>query len=115
GLRPSEAARLATEKVPNPTRRTSPPPFKAPVIDSNTASTALPAAVFDRSAFPATASTSSFLFTCRPLPLSSEEHAPETERECRAPPPMGQRWRARRNQAFFCMLPAVVAGPHEVG
>src|SRR6266567_3297141 len=32
GLRPSEAARWATEKVPNPTRRTSPPPFNAPAI-----------------------------------------------------------------------------------
>ena len=46
----AEAARRATENVPKPTRRTSPPPFNAPVIDSNTASTALLAAVFDRSA-----------------------------------------------------------------
>src|ERR1043165_4748012 len=67
GLRPSDAARLATEKVPNPTNRTSVPPFNASVIESNTASTALLAADFDRSALPATASTSSFLFTCCPL------------------------------------------------
>src|SRR3954468_2762987 len=67
GLRPSEAARAATVNVPNPTRRTSPPVLSASVIDSKTASTALLAAAFDRSAFPATASTSSFLFTCCPL------------------------------------------------
>ena len=48
GLRPSDAAREATEKVPNPTRRTSVPPFSASAIESNTASTALFAAEIGR-------------------------------------------------------------------
>ena len=49
GLRPSEAARDATENVPKPTRRTSSPPFSASAIASNTASTALLASDFRRS------------------------------------------------------------------
>src|SRR6516164_6309260 len=66
GFRPSEAAREATEKVPKPTSRTSAPPFSASAIASNTASTALLASVFLSSVLPATASTSSFLFTGSP-------------------------------------------------
>src|SRR5579875_3740703 len=73
GLRPSEAAREATEKVPNPTRRTSSPLLSALVIDSNTASTALLASDFRNSVLLATASTSSFLFTgCPPESGGSE-------------------------------------------
>src|SRR3546814_12352835 len=45
GLRPVEAFRFVTEKVPNPTRRTSSPRFNAPEIVSKTDSTALPASV----------------------------------------------------------------------
>src|SRR5271166_1773013 len=67
GLRPSDAAREATEKVPKPTRRTSSPPLSASAIASNTASTALLASDFLSSVLPATASTSSFLFTGSPL------------------------------------------------
>src|SRR6516162_3945248 len=67
GLRLSVAAREATENVPKPTRRTSSPPFSASAIASNTASTALLASVFLSSVLPATASTSSFLFTGTPL------------------------------------------------
>src|SRR6516165_4990694 len=66
GFRPSEAAREATEKVPKPTSRTSPPPFSAAAIASKTASTALLASAFLSSVLPATASTSSFLFTGDP-------------------------------------------------
>ena len=62
GLRPVEAARFATEKVPKPTRRTSSPFFKALLIDSITASSASCAAALVMSAFLATASTSSDLF-----------------------------------------------------
>jgi len=66
GFRPSDAAREATEKVPKPTSRTSSPPFNAAAIASKTASTALLASVFLSSVLPATASTSSFLFTGDP-------------------------------------------------
>src|SRR5690242_11717192 len=66
GLRPSDAARDATEKVPKPTRRTSSPPFSASAMASNTASTALLASDFFISVLPLTASTSSFLFTIPP-------------------------------------------------
>src|SRR5215469_7581379 len=62
GLRPSAAAREATEKVPKPTRRTSSPPFSASAIALNTASTVLLASDFFRSVLLLTASTSSFLF-----------------------------------------------------
>jgi len=55
--------------VPNPTRRTSSPAFSASPIDSNTASTALLASDFRNSVLPATASTSSFLFTGLPPAL----------------------------------------------
>src|SRR5262249_44937660 len=67
GLRPSDAAREATEKVPKPTRRTSSPPFSASAIESNTASRALLASDFFMSILLLTASTSSFLFTSTPL------------------------------------------------
>src|SRR5207253_7449214 len=90
GLRPSEAAREATENVPKPTRRTSPPPLNAPVIDSNTASTALLAADFDRSALPATESINSFLFTCCPLSESTEDRV-RFGAEFRAASEAGQR------------------------
>ena len=40
GLRPVDAARFDTVKLPKPTRRTSPPFFSSPVITENTASTA---------------------------------------------------------------------------
>src|SRR5215468_8768489 len=66
GLRPSDAAREATEKVPKPTRRTSSPPFSASAIASNTASTALLASDFFISVLLLTESTSSFLFTIPP-------------------------------------------------
>jgi hypothetical protein len=67
GLRPSDAAREATENVPNPTSRTSSPPFNASAIESNTASTARLASDFLSSDLLATTSTSSFLFTgCPP-------------------------------------------------
>ena len=66
GLRPSDAAREATEKVPKPTRRTSSPPFSASSIASKTASTALLASDFLMSVLLLTASTSSFLFTGTP-------------------------------------------------
>src|SRR5215472_10704087 len=66
GLSPSDAAREATENVPKPTRRTSSPPFSASAMASNTASTALLASDFLSSVLPATASTSSFLFTGAP-------------------------------------------------
>src|ERR1700741_3316074 len=67
GLRPSDAARDATENVPKPTRRTSSPPFSASSIASKTASTALLASDFLMSVLLLTASTSSFLFTGTPL------------------------------------------------
>src|SRR6266853_163857 len=91
GLRPSDAARRATEKVPNPTSRTSLPPFNATVIDSNTASTALFAADFDRSDLPATASTSSFLFTCCPLQREYGKLRASADGEFRAASEAGQR------------------------
>src|SRR5437763_6329609 len=104
GLRPSEAAREATEKVPNPTRRTSLPPLNDSVIDANTASTALLAADFDRSALPATASTSSFLFTCRPLSENAEWLRTVCGAEFRAALRAGQRHCTSRNPAFFSLL-----------
>src|SRR5207248_246131 len=66
GLRPSDAARDATENVPKPTRRTSSPPFSASAMASNTASTALLASDFFISVLLLTLSTSSFLFTIPP-------------------------------------------------
>src|SRR5204862_4789109 len=106
GLRPSEAARRATENVPNPTRRTSVPPFNALVIDSNTASTALLAEDFDRSAFPATASMSSFLFTCCPLSEIRDGCRTICAAEFRAAPETGQRHAPAENQLFFnCSRP----------
>ena len=66
GLRPSEARRFATLKVPNPTSRTSPPPLKEPVMESKTASTALPASALLMLALLATEATRSFLFTMKP-------------------------------------------------
>src|SRR3546814_80719 len=66
GLRPSEAARLATLNVPKPTRRTSPPLFSEAVIESKTASTAFAASDLERPALPATVATRTFLFTWKP-------------------------------------------------
>src|SRR3546814_5273546 len=62
GLRPVEAFRFVTEKVPNPTRRTSSPRFNAPEIVSKTDSTALPASVRLRPVASATEPISSCLF-----------------------------------------------------
>src|SRR5262249_10540837 len=90
-----------TEKVPKPTSRTSPPPFNAAVIASNTASTALPAAAFDKSALPATASTSSFLFTCCPLKIKREVAYALRGRNVDRPPPRVNRGGGRKNKAFF--------------
>src|SRR3546814_782489 len=66
GLRPVVALRLATENVPNPTRRTSWPFFNVVVMLSNTLSTALTASAFVRPEDVATAATRSFLFTVWP-------------------------------------------------
>ena len=62
GLRPVVAARCATEKVPKPTIRTSPPPLSAEAMLSKTASTARPASAFDRPDESATEEIRSFLF-----------------------------------------------------
>src|SRR3546814_16253078 len=62
GLRPVDAFRFVTEKVPNPTRRTSSPRFNAPEIVSKTDSTALPASVRLRPVASATEQISSCLF-----------------------------------------------------
>src|SRR5690554_8208653 len=67
GLRPVRAARSLTAKVPKPTRTTESPAFRAPVMDSMTASRARPAAALGRSADEALASISSDLFTLSPL------------------------------------------------
>src|SRR3546814_2741721 len=48
GLRPVDALRFETEKVPKPTRRTSSPFLSAPEIETNTASTALLASPLPR-------------------------------------------------------------------
>src|SRR5579883_3142732 len=73
GLRPSEAARLRTLKVPKPTSRTSCPFFNDFVMESNTASTALAASALVSSVTAATASTSSFLFTSGPPSCSMRD------------------------------------------
>src|SRR5690606_16799872 len=62
GLRPVEALRLATENVPNPTRRTSSPFDSAVVMVSNTPSTAFVASLRESPLASATAPISSFLF-----------------------------------------------------
>ncbi len=62
GLRPWDAARLATLKVPKPTRRTSCPPLRASVTAENTQSTAFVASLFERPASFITAAMRSFLF-----------------------------------------------------
>src|SRR3546814_20413506 len=62
GLRPIDALRLLTEKVPKPTRRTSPPFFSEVVIASKTASTALLASPLVRPLESATAAVRSCLF-----------------------------------------------------
>jgi len=69
GLRPVEALRLATEKVPKPTRRTSSPLASAAVIVSNTPSTALVASLRESPLASATAPISSFLFIVKEPPL----------------------------------------------
>src|SRR5208337_1286937 len=62
GLRPFPAARSRTEKVPNPTRRTSSPFFNVFSMPSSTASSAAAAATLVNSASAAIWSTSSSLF-----------------------------------------------------
>src|SRR3546814_9195356 len=62
GLRPVDALRLLTAKVPKPPRRTSPPFFSEPVIASKTASTALLASPLVRPLESATAAFRSCLF-----------------------------------------------------
>src|SRR5262249_31094632 len=89
GLRPSDAAREATEKVPKPTRRTSSPPFNASAMASNTASTALLASDFFISVLPLTASTSSFLFTIPPW-ASVRDQTYSLTAEFRVQSPIGQ-------------------------
>src|SRR5262249_26304546 len=71
GLRPCEAARSATVKVPKPTRRTSSPFRNAAATASKTPSTAFVASPFDRPVLVATTPIKSFLFTWR-TPLSAE-------------------------------------------
>ena len=66
GLRPVVAFLLTTLKEPNPTRRTSSPPFRELVIESKTPSTARAASAFDMSVASATDFTRSFLFTRSP-------------------------------------------------
>ena len=63
GLRPLPAARFLTEKVPNPTSRTSSPFLSALVIPSITASSAAAEAAFDVSVAAAMCSTNSNLLT----------------------------------------------------
>src|SRR5262245_49916915 len=63
GLRPVEALRCATWKLPKPTIRTVSPPCKALSMFLNIASTAFSAESFDRSDSFATWATSSALFT----------------------------------------------------
>src|SRR3546814_9886388 len=74
GLRPVDALRLATEKVPNPTSRTSSPPERALVMASNTPSTAPDASFFESPLEAATALISSFLFILKP-PYSHSQPA----------------------------------------
>ncbi|EAT08144.1 hypothetical protein SKA58_08005 [Sphingomonas sp. SKA58] len=62
GLRPVDALRCETEKVPKPTRRTSSPFFNAPVMASNTPSTALVASFLLRPLLSATVLIRSCLF-----------------------------------------------------
>ena len=62
GFLPSLAALCLTEKVPKPTSETVSPFPNASPIESNTASTALPAEALVTSADEATASTKSDLF-----------------------------------------------------
>jgi hypothetical protein len=66
GLRPMEALRLLVENVPKPTRRTSSPFFREPVIASKTASTASPACALVIPAQSATTPIRSFLFRSVP-------------------------------------------------
>ena len=67
GFRPSVARRFEIEKVPNPTSRTSSPPFRDAVMASKTQSTAFVVSAFDKPAVPATFAIRSFLFTSGPL------------------------------------------------
>src|SRR3954453_7406966 len=62
GFRPVEALRFEQEKVPKPTSRTSSPRFSAPVIVSNTLSTAREASPRLSPVVSATAPISSCLF-----------------------------------------------------
>src|SRR3546814_18251080 len=74
GLRPVDALRLATEKVPKPTSRTSSPPDRALVMASNTPSTAPDASFFESPLEAATALIRSFLFILKP-PYSHRQPA----------------------------------------
>ena len=74
GLRPVDALRFDTEKVPNPTMRTSSPFFKAPPITSKTASTALLASPLLSPAVSATALISSCVFLVLETPVWSASH-----------------------------------------
>src|SRR5574338_1206188 len=60
GLRPVDAAREDTRKVPKPTKRTSVPSRSDAVIASRTASIALAASAFDSAALAETTLTRSF-------------------------------------------------------
>src|SRR5262249_48103014 len=73
-------------------------------MESNTASTALFAADFDRSALPATASTSSFLFTCCPLSEMRDGWRKLCAPEFRTTPGTGQR-HAPTEMRVFSMVP----------
>src|SRR5690348_7912281 len=74
GLRPSDAARLVTLKLPKPTRRTSMPFLSAPEIASNVASMIFATSPLARPVAAATASMSSFLFTRAPLWREASEN-----------------------------------------
>ena len=109
GLRPRDAARLATLNVPKPTSRTSPPPVSSPVMLSKIASTALAASALERPEPPATAATRSFLFTVR-TPLQNRDRVALNRNQC--PLKHGGVYRdflARVNartaeiRAFFCL------------
>src|SRR6185295_17633745 len=73
GLRPVEAARLATTKLPKPMTLTSWPDFRLAVMASNVASTACPAPAFDMPVRSATAAMRSFLFISTSLSLNRAE------------------------------------------
>lgn len=87
------AARRATLKVPNPTKRTSSPLFNARLMASNTPSTARPASAFDIPELPATVAIISFLFTVM-APSLTVQHCPTNLWRNPAASPRKQRARA---------------------